>query len=104
MPKVNKLLGLRIKRLREARAQTQSDLAGLTNLSLKNLGELERGRGNPSLKSLKSLAAILEVSLSELFDFELEPKPASTLKEEIYDRLHSAPPEVIRAIHRALKP
>ena len=104
MNNANKLLGLRIKKLREAKERTQSDLAALTNLSLKNLGELERGRGNPSLKSLISLAHVPEVSLSELFDFELESKSDEALKAEACHRLQQAKPDVVKVIYRALKP
>ena len=103
MEDINKLLGMRIKSLREGRLQTQNDLAALTNLSLKNLGELERGRGNPSLKSLVSIAGGLGVTLSELFDFE-PYKDNKALRQEITKRLQTAKPEVLEAIHKALKP
>ena len=103
MTDTNKLLGLRIKRLRETYGHTQSELATRTNLSLKHVGELERGRGNPSLKSIQRLAAVLEVSLSELFDFGDEDKPDDVLREEIMQRLQTASPEVVRLVHKALK-
>jgi transcriptional regulator with XRE-family HTH domain len=98
MEDINKLLGLRIKSLREGRQQTQSDLAASINLSLKNLGELERGRGNPSLRSLVSIAQGLDVTLSELFDFE-PYKDAVALRQEISTRLQTAKPEVLNVIH-----
>ncbi|MDL2267819.1 helix-turn-helix domain-containing protein [Desulfovibrio sp. OttesenSCG-928-G15] len=104
MQNINRLLGIRLKKLREAREQTQNDLAALANISLKNLGELERGRGNPSLKSLTSLAEVLNVSLAELFDFDQEDKSESVMREEILVRLQHTGPDVVRLVHRALKP
>ena len=98
------LLGLRIRRLREARGQTQNELAESAGVSPKHLGELERGRGNPSLKSLQSLATALELSLNELFDMEQEEKSDDTLRAEIIERLHTTKSEVLRVVHRALKP
>jgi transcriptional regulator with XRE-family HTH domain len=98
------LLGLRIKRLREANGKTQFDLATISNMSLKNIGELERGRGNPSLKSLAKLSEALGVSLADLFDFELEEKSDALLKHEIQHRLQHAKTDVLRLLHRALKP
>ena len=100
----NGQLGRRIRRLREAKHQTQNELAASMGVSTKHFGELERGRGNPSLKSLQSLAAALGISLSELFDVEQEEKSDDALRAEIINRLQTAKPEVLRAIHRALKP
>ena len=98
------LLGQRIRRLRDAKGLTQSELAACAGLSPKHLGELERGRGNPSLKSLQSLADALGLSLGELFDMEQEGKTDDALRTEITKRLQTAEPQVLRIIHRALKP
>ena len=99
-----KLLGLRIRRVRELKGWTQSELAVNADVSHKHLGELERGRGNPSLKSLQGLAAALGLSLCELFDMDQEGKPTDALRTEINEQLQTAKPEVLRLIHRALKP
>jgi XRE family aerobic/anaerobic benzoate catabolism transcriptional regulator len=100
----NSLFGQRIRRLRDAKGQTQQALAESADISLKNFGEIERGRGNPSLKQLQGIATALGVSLSELFDTEQEEKPDDALRAEIITRLDTAKPEVLRVIHRALKP
>ena len=98
------LLGLRIRRLRDAKGHTQSELAEIAGVSPKHLGELERGRGNPSLKNLQGVAMALGLSLDELFDVEQEAKSDNALRAEIIKRLETAEPEVLRIIHRALKP
>lgn len=100
----NSLLGVRVRRLRDAKGQTQNELAANAGVSLKHLGEIERGRGNPSLKSLQGLAEALGISLSELFDTEQEKKSDETLKAEIIARLDTAQEDVLRVLHRALKP
>ena len=104
MPSINRKLGLRIKRLREDRGQTQNELANLSGISLKHLGEMERGRGNPSLKCMEKLAASLDVSLSELFNFNIEEKPEDILRAEICERLKDANRDALRVSHRALVP
>lgn len=98
------LLGLRIRRLRQAKGQTQDELAENADVSQKHLGELERGRGNPSLKNLQRLADALGLSMGELFDMEQETKSDDALRAEIVVRLQTAKPEVLRVIHRALRP
>ena len=97
-------LGRRIRNLREARGQTQNELAANAGVSSKHLGELERGRGNPSLKSLQGLAEALGLSISELFEMDQEEKSADALRMEIANRLQTTKPEILRIIHRALKP
>ena len=49
-------LGKDFQRLRRKAGLTQAQLAEKAELSHKHLGELERGRGNPSLSSMESLA------------------------------------------------
>ena len=83
---------------------TQSELAAKADVSHKHLGELERGRGNPSLKSIQGLARALGLPLNDLFDMELEEKSDDILREEIIKRLQTAKTDVLRVIHRALKP
>lgn len=104
MKNINKLLGIRIKRLRHSYRLTQHDLAARANISLKHLGELERGRGNPSLKCILNLALELNVSLSELFTFDLEEKSEEALRDEIVARLQTAGQDVLKLIHRSLNP
>lgn len=100
----NQLLGRRIRKLREAVDKTQHELAASAGLSAKNLGELERGRGNPSLKSLEGLAFALGVSLEVLFCFDQKGKSIEALRQEITERLQVAKPDVVKAIHKALQP
>lgn len=59
-------LGRKIRILRDALGMTQEKLAEEVNISLKHLGEIERGRGNPTLTTIVSLAAALHVTASEL--------------------------------------
>jgi len=99
-----KTLGLRIRKLREAQGWTQNVLSAKAGVSLKHLGELERGRGNPSLESLRNLAGALGLAMSELFDMGPEEKSDDCIRGEIMQRLQTVKPEILRAIHRALKP
>jgi len=74
------LLGKRIQNLRQGKKLSQEQLAEAASLSLKHLGELERGRGNPTLASLESLAGAFGISLSDLFDFEHEQPVKESLR------------------------
>jgi transcriptional regulator with XRE-family HTH domain len=99
----NTLLGAKIRSLREARGLTQNELAEHAEVSVKHLGEVERGRGNPSLSSLQKLAGALGISLGELFVFEQEGKSDAMMVEEICRRLRTAKQDIIRFIYRALQ-
>jgi transcriptional regulator with XRE-family HTH domain len=101
---VSRTLGLKIRKLREASGKTQHELAENAGLSTKHLGEVERGRGNPSLRNLLRLAAALGTAPGALFDFEQEEKTDEELREEIQTRLRAAKAETVRLIHRALRP
>jgi len=72
MSNIHEILGKRIQSFRKKKGLTQLQLAEMANLSLKHLGEIERGRGNPTLESLHNLSVSLGVSLKELFDVETD--------------------------------
>jgi transcriptional regulator with XRE-family HTH domain len=62
-------LGARIAAAREARGWTIAELAARATVDASFAGELERGRANPSIRTVIRLADALGVALPELFDF-----------------------------------
>jgi len=97
------LLGRRIQNLRQGKKLSQDQLAESAGLSLKHLGELERGRGNPTLASLESLAEAFGMSLSELFDFDHEQPDKEILRGEVSKMITGAGEEEFRRIYRVIK-
>ena len=61
------ITGTMIKRLREEKNITQSQLAEMLNVSDKAVSKWENGRGYPDITLTEPLAAALGVSLIELF-------------------------------------
>lgn len=64
---IKKNLGMRIRQLRKLRGHTQEVLDEKSGVSYKFIGEIERGEVNPSLDSLASIAAALNVGIKSLF-------------------------------------
>ena len=62
--------GMMIKRLREGRNMTQSQLAERLNVSDKAISKWETGRGYPDISLIEPLAEALRVSVIELFSGE----------------------------------
>ncbi len=65
-----KKIGLKIKLLRIERKISQQDLAAACNFEKSNLARIEAGRTNPTVATLLKICQILEVPISQLFDFE----------------------------------
>ena len=63
MDTVQDLFGKKIKAIRRARDITQEKLADLSGLSLQYIGEIERGRRNPSLTSIEQLSQALDIPM-----------------------------------------
>jgi transcriptional regulator with XRE-family HTH domain len=59
-------LGRNVKQLREARGQTQQQIAKLAGLPRATWANLESGAGNPTLSVLTRVADALQVTLEEL--------------------------------------
>lgn len=63
-----KKLGENIVRLREKKGLRQIDLAIELNIDDSSLRRIESGRTNPTIITLKKIADVLKVNLSELVD------------------------------------
>lgn len=66
MGKIHDKLGSRVQALRKQKGLTQEALAHGVGLGRSYIAEIETGRRNPSLDSLKLIADGLGVSLSKL--------------------------------------
>jgi len=66
-----KKLGERIVVLRKAQGKSQRDLAFDINWEKENLRKIENGRTNPTTKTLLKICSALEITMTELFDFEI---------------------------------
>lgn len=65
-----KKIGLKIKLLRIERKISQQDLAAACNFEKSNLARIEAGRTNPTVATLLKICQVLDVPISQLFDFE----------------------------------
>jgi transcriptional regulator with XRE-family HTH domain len=71
-------LGLALQRQRQVHGLSQSQLARLAKLSLKYVGEIERGEANASMEALERLTTALEWD-----PFELPLREQDTLPEGV---------------------
>ncbi len=63
-------IGENVKRLRKSLLLSQEELGMRSQVSCKFIGEIERGRGNPSIDSLAKIADGLGVRIMDILDFE----------------------------------
>ena len=77
------LLGKRIRSLRVARGWTQQDLGEKAGISYKFIGEIERGKQNPSFSILAKISKALNIDLKELFRFSHEILSRKELENEV---------------------
>ena len=68
--KFYKMLGKRVKMLRENAHLTQEKLAEKCGISLDYLGKIEVCINKPGLKTIFRLANALEIPIKEFFDFD----------------------------------
>lgn len=64
------IIGKRIKQLREDKKVPQQDLAAKCNIEKSNLSRLEAGGTNPTIYTLYKIAQNLDVTISELTEFD----------------------------------
>ena len=81
-------LGKRIKELRKQKGYSQEKLAEKLNIAQNTLSKIELGENFLTAETLEKLIFALEVTPSELFDFE-HHKPHDNLVQDIKDYLTS---------------
>jgi transcriptional regulator with XRE-family HTH domain len=64
--KLLKKFGLHLKSIRDKKGMSQESLANEANISLSQIGRIERGEINATLSTLDALASGLKVTLKEL--------------------------------------
>ena len=102
MKELKRLLGKRIKELRDELVLSQDQLAERVNVDRRNIGNIERGIVFPSL-FLSELPNALKVSLPELFDFEHIDLTDENMKKYIVENLEYLPSHDITTIFRLIK-
>jgi transcriptional regulator with XRE-family HTH domain len=65
---LRKKFGLRIKTLRKAAKVSQESLADRCGFARSYMSRIERGKANPSLDAIETLAGGLKISVAELFE------------------------------------
>lgn len=93
-------LGQKVRKLRQQRDITLKRMAQLSGLSDRFLIEVEKGKANPSLTSLVSLADALQTSLTELLpgDNQTNTQGSSTSLKQVLALLRNRPDEQISRI------
>ena len=71
--RIIKKLGIKIRQLRVEKELSQLDLSAKSDITLNQIGRIERGEINPTISTLHSLALAFGISVSELLlDVEQE--------------------------------
>lgn len=100
---IKKLLGAKIKRLRQNRGLTQEQLAENIDIATRTLCGIENGENFLTADTLEKILAVLNVSSSELFAFD-HLKPQEELIQEIIHDLQSIKSrEKIETIYKLIK-
>lgn len=92
------LLGRRIRSLRSKKGWTQQELGRRANINYKFIGEIERGKQNPSFNILSKIANTLEVELLELFRFDHEISDRNEIEKKISYILKGLPDDDLREL------
>lgn len=61
--------GKRLRQIRRSADITQEQLAEAVGVSVKFIGNIERGTASPSFETLEKIAEVLGVEVGELFQF-----------------------------------
>lgn len=93
--------GFRIRELRSNLGMTISELALATELSAGLISQVERGRTDPSLETLRKISRVLDVPLFELFEQEPASGSVSVVRRDHQVRISSPSEDITYSRHSA---
>lgn len=82
--KITKRIGERIRKVRKEQKITQEALSALADeqMNANTISSIERGEGNPKIKTIYAISRALKVSLAELVDVDNPKIGLSAVEEE----------------------
>lgn len=95
-------LGKRIKELRKSKGYTQERLAELINMEQNSISIIESGRNFPTLVTLEKIANVLEVDLSDFFNYDYF-NDIEFVKQYTQNRLKKMNDEEFRQVFKYIK-
>ena len=98
------LFGKRIQEIRKARELSQEEVAERVGISAQYVSNIERGKENPTLDMLFSLADALKVGLADLCDYEsVEKMDRRRIQSVLREVFRTAEPEQLKTAVKVLK-
>ena len=91
-------LGLKIRSLRKSKKITQEKLSEIIGISPRQMVKIEMGHTFPTIEELKKIAAVLGVSVRNLFDNEYYDD-CEVVKEKLYSKINSLNEKNIRFLY-----
>ncbi len=90
MSELSKVIGDRIRFIRNEKGYSIEELAHRANISITHLGRVERGDRSPSLDILGKIVNGLDISFAELFnDFQVPKDDKDTTLAILINRVNS---------------
>jgi transcriptional regulator with XRE-family HTH domain len=77
---------------------TQQELGNKADINYKFIGEIERGKQNPSFNILLKIVKALEIEMPELFRFEQEITDRNAVETRIKEIINAIPDDALRQI------
>ncbi len=102
MPTTKQALGLRIKEFRERNGFTQDKLAEMVGIDPKHLSRIENGKNYPSIETLEKLAANLNATFEDLFQFS-HILDKNNLIDKTIRLLEKLPVQKIKFIYKIIR-
>lgn len=102
---ISEQVGKKIREHRNKAGLSLESLALSAEITPNFLGDVERGVKKPSIDTLESLLAVLGLTFSEFFDFEVEVKSDDERMElkNIISGLRRLPDEELKTINSIIK-
>lgn len=103
MKDLQNVFGDHLKALRKGQGLTQEKLAEKCGLSVQYLGDVERGKANPTLAIVEKIGLALDIPIGELFNIEDFQSSVDELRKVLQDYIAKADDKSLRQLYGILR-
>ena len=103
MKDYQKAFGERLRAIRKSRGLTLEKLAAMACLSVQYLGDVERGKANPTLSTIEKISEALAMKLVDLMDVEEYQSTTEEMRKDLQEYVESTTEYELQLLHTFIR-
>lgn len=103
MKEFQKAFGERLRTIRKTKGMTLEKMADKAGLSVQYIGDVERGKANPTFATVEKISEALSMKMTDLLDIEEFQATIDEMRQDIMAYIQRADGETLRHLYALIR-